>query len=61
MNEPLLGGPGVTPATEEEKKEFKKLLDKPLSDLTASDLDKMQRIEWGLTKTEYISMKFPKG
>ncbi|HEY5443377.1 MAG TPA: hypothetical protein VIJ87_02690 [Pyrinomonadaceae bacterium] len=56
-DEPLLGGPGSQPATLEEKREFRALC-RRLPLLTQSELDRMQRIEWGLTAKEYNILKF---
>lgn len=57
MPEPLLGGPGYPPASVEEKQEFRRLMKRfPL--LTNEELATAQRIEWGLTKSEYTILKF---
>lgn len=53
----LLGGPGFTPATVEEKREFRVLCQKWPA-VTQEELDRMQRIEWSLTYDEYQLLKF---
>lgn len=58
MSEELLGGSGFKPATEEEKRRFKKLVES-IPDLTDDEWRELQRIEWSLTKSEYVSLKFP--
>ena len=55
--EPLLGGKDATPATIEQKREFRDLC-KKWPAVTQSELDRMQQIEWGLTKKEYDILKF---
>lgn len=57
MTEPLLGGQGATPATVEEKREFRDFC-RRLPLLTRDELARMQRIEWGLTLHEYNVLKF---
>lgn len=58
MDELLLGGPSFEPATYEKMLEFKRLV-KQIPDLTAEEWRTLQRIEWGLSESEYIALKFP--
>lgn len=53
--EPLLGGSNATPATDEEKQEFKRLMASVFV-LDDKEMDRLQELEWKLTKSEYLEL-----
>lgn len=57
MSDQPLGGSRATPASIEDKRRFRDLC-KLWPAVTQSELDEMQRIEWGLTRSEYDILKF---